>query len=490
MPRVARPTEPGRAINLGTEVEIRVARVWFWEGYYARRGISLQRHYQTIPLQVTDLDLIAVEFDPQLRLRRFVGESKSGASRHAPKPLDRVLWLRGLMHLLGDVTGAELTTAGQPRSDVRELGRSLGVAVQSLDDLQRRERRLRIEEVADVGSQGPGAFEARERARQAISREPELERIYWLVASDVWYASPWAALKRLVAAIQFVGHRFAPRVDDEHQFSVRWLLAELVSQAALQLVAASGTAIQLDNGEFVEHFAQQLADPGVDRRRMRQLSEAVDRYVAGMLRQAGASESAIVDSVGAFMPGPPEYAEALAETARRLTLRADVARVLPRYVDLVVHERLVRQREPTRALAARLGGLDLDFTARAARLVAVFLTGQADLPQLVASAVGEPLPAFADDVAPAAGAEDERRPKAASEAASIDPPVDASGQSGADESGSANGTGKADGGLWASAPKLSGFGGRTSPPDGPLEVADPQITPTESPETRWRAGSG
>ena len=391
MPRAAKSqADAAVPIRAGDDVEIRVAEVWFWEGYFTRRSVGLQRHYQPVPLQVTDVDLIAVEIDPQLRPRRLIGESKSGTGRSAPRPLDGIIWLRGLMDLLGDAAAAELTIASGVTPQVRDLGRSLSVAVQSIADLERREQRVRVERVRDTGSQGTTGFTATHRAHRAIGREPDLERVFWLVRSDIWYASPWMGLKRLIAAIGFAAQRFAPRADDETQFAVRWLLAELVSQFTLQLVITSAPALTLEPDEYAAYVADQLADPGVDRRRMRQISEAMDRYVAGVLRQARASESAIAGSLGAFMPSPPEYAEALAETARRLSLRVDVARVLPRYVDLMIHERLVRQREPSRALIDRLGVPDHEAMARAARLVGAFLSGQAGLPPTIVGMLGDP----------------------------------------------------------------------------------------------------
>ncbi|MFV1992163.1 MAG: DNA-binding response regulator, partial [Acidimicrobiales bacterium] len=70
-----------------------MAQLWFWEGHYARRGIDLRRHYHPEPLIVTDLDLLAYDFSSMLRRSKTIGEVKSGKSKNAPKPLDRIIWL-------------------------------------------------------------------------------------------------------------------------------------------------------------------------------------------------------------------------------------------------------------------------------------------------------------------------------------------------------------------------------------------------------------
>src|ERR1035437_2562801 len=132
-------------ITPGDEIEIRVAQAWFWEGNFARRGISLKHHYQTDSLEVTDLDLLAIELTSTLEPHKYIGESKSGKATSAAKPLDRIIWLRGLMDLLGDISGAELTTVKRPPNPIVDLAAPLSVIFQSVEDLERRELRLRME---------------------------------------------------------------------------------------------------------------------------------------------------------------------------------------------------------------------------------------------------------------------------------------------------------------------------------------------------------
>lgn len=396
MPRAAKsPPNATPAINAGDDAEIRVAQVWFWDGLFARRGVNLERHYQAETVQVTDLDLLAIELGPTLEPRRFIGESKTGMGKSAPKPLDRVIWLRGLMDLLGGVDGAELTSARRPATNLIELGAPLHVLFQSLDDLARREVRLHIDRLGDFGSQGPGAFVATAAAQAVCRNDAELDRAFWFLRSEVWFLDPWMAIKRLMSVIGVISRRWAPRLNDEEQSAIRWLLAEAVSVFALQMCVVGGFALRVSPREYMSVVANKLADPGVDARRMRQLSEAIDRYLVGVLSRANAPRSLVVESMGAFSPTPPAYADALAETARRLSVRVDVARALPRYMDLVIHERLVRGRHVDPQLVRELDGADPVLLARAARLIGVFLVGQAGLPDAVLElfAAEQPLPA-------------------------------------------------------------------------------------------------
>lgn len=119
---------------------------------------------------------------------------------------------------------------------------------------------------------------------------------------------------------------------------------------------------------------------------MRELSAAVDRYIAGVLAQAGVSRTVALEAMGAFAPTPPPYAEPFSEMSRRLVARVDVLRQLPRYMDLVLYERVVWRREPPPLVVERLELPDVAAMGRASRLVAAFLVGQAGLPPLIGAA--------------------------------------------------------------------------------------------------------
>jgi hypothetical protein len=153
VPRDTRARSKPPTLDPGKALEARLAQVWFWEGAFARRGIDLQRHFYPDPLLVTDLDLLAIEIDTTLGFRKTIGEAKTGTSKTAPKPLDRVIWLRGLMEVTG-AQAAELTSELVPSSRVRQLGESFAVQAQSTRDLERREANLRLDEIADRGMFG------------------------------------------------------------------------------------------------------------------------------------------------------------------------------------------------------------------------------------------------------------------------------------------------------------------------------------------------
>lgn len=406
MPRDTRARSKAPAVDSGKALEARVAQVWFWEGAFARRGIDLQRHFHPDPLLVTDLDLLAIEIDTTLRLRRTIGEAKTGTSKSAPKPLDRVIWLHGLMEVTG-AHAAELTSELVPSNRVRQLGESLSVHAQSTRDLEKREGNLRLEEIADKGVFGVKWLSELDAIRNTCSAEKELERAYWFLRSEVWFLDPFSALKRTLTAMRLLASRWTPGARDDHEFAVRWLLCEATVVATLNVVGIAGFAVRREGAAFDEYVDARLSEGSVPMHQARAMSKSFDNYLTGVLSQLGASKSAIVQALGAFEPRAPDYAPAVAELARRLAAGASHTRHLPRWADLMTFERVLREQEPAIALVGRLGLGDPPKVAHAGRLVATFLKTQGSLPNTFVMALGREPTADPEGVRPAAESEPE-----------------------------------------------------------------------------------
>lgn len=371
-----------------TLLEVRVAQLWFWEGAWSRRSVRLLRYLGAEPLEVTDLDLVAYTIDAPLTAQLTIGEAKSGTGKSADKPLDRVIWLTGLLRVV-PAAAAELTSAISPSGRVRRLGASLGVRAQSMSDLARREQAAGVPAVADAGAHGPTLALAWLRAQSAARADPELSRAYWYLRSEVFALDPWLAVKGVIALVRLLSKRLAPAVNDEEQDAVRLLLCEAVSVFTLLVVQLAATALTLEGDRLVAAVESRLSEGSVPLLEQRRLADAFDRYLMGLLAEAGVAERAIVSSLGAFHPRPPEYAETLADLLRRLGSGAAVARGLPRLADLVVFERAVRRRQETPNLVTQLGLADPEATMRALRLTVVFLQGQAGLPTTFADMLSQ-----------------------------------------------------------------------------------------------------
>jgi hypothetical protein len=373
-----------KPITAGDELEYRFARMYFWQGSYARCGINLERHYYPEPLLVTDLDLLAYEVSPQLQLIKTIGEAKSGTGKTAPKPLDRAIWLAGLMRLV-QADRASLVTSIVPSTRVRETVRSLGVYAIGLDELARWEKAWLTDALIDCGGHGPTAFQEIDLTRQRCKSEPDLERAYWFLRSEVWFLDEWQATKRLIGVLNRLQAWWTPSIDDAMAGALRWLYAEALSVLTLQLTALVGRSQTIAVSEWPHVVQDRLAEGAVPAHHMRALADSFDKYLGRALREAKADNAILVESMGAFYPVPPTWAESLIELMDRLS-RSDAFVDLPRHTDLIMHERLVKRRHASQEALGRASRVGLEVLARDRRQIAAFLRSCVRLPDAVLKA--------------------------------------------------------------------------------------------------------
>jgi hypothetical protein len=369
-----------RGLDPGERAEVRVAQAWFWDGYYVRRGVDLQHRFGSEVATVTDLDLIGYAFDQSCGFRKQIGEVKSGKAASTPKPLDRALWMRGLRELVG-AHSCEVTTAFNTSGAARDACRRLGATVQHLDELTTREKRLNVQAVDDVGSQGETVALMRRKIAKYVKTDPFLERAWWFLVSEVWFLEPFDALKRTLGVIRELGKSWPPEAHTEATEAARWFFAEAISVATLQLAVLAGEANTMDGRSFRASAVSRLATGDLPYHGVKKLAERVDVFVGKVLSGLNAPPEVVTSTIGAFAPVPPDYTEPLLELISRLAADAAATAALPRQMDTVVFERLVHRRVVNEKVLARLNCTH--GTERLVRLVAAFLGGQFALPEPV-----------------------------------------------------------------------------------------------------------
>ena len=356
-------------------MEMRMARLWFWEGHFARSGIDLKWHYHPEPLIVTDLDLLAFDVQPSLRVSRTIGEVKTGSGKSAPKPLDRIVWLRGLKELV-DADNVELVSGIPPSARARKLASSIGVSAQSLADVERRESRAQVGSVQETGSHGARATQERFWVHKYCKSHQNLERAFWFLRSEVWFHDDVSACKRLIGLYRQLSELWTPDIDDADSRALRWLFAETVSVFGLFAVAVASEAVKYSPEMLAAEIGERLSAGHAPADAMRRIAADVDKYVAGLLAAANASANVRTEAMGALHPEAPPWTGQFVELLTRVASVSAHAQALPRQLDVLVYESVVWRREVNSEPYARLSLGDPE-VGRLIRLIAAFLRSQA-----------------------------------------------------------------------------------------------------------------
>lgn len=388
-------------LTSGDQLEARIALVWFWEGYYTRSGIDLTDYYGSELIQVTDLDLVATTFGPTLETRTTIGEAKSGRGSSAPKPLDRIVWLNGLMTLVG-ADDAELTINSAAIARAREVGRRLNVRVQSLPDLEEREKALRLSEVDNTGAHGIHATQLRKTVTRIVKDHRILNPAFKFLSSEVWFLDEFSAVKQCIGTLQTLKELWTPGAQDEEALAARWLIGEALSVLVFSLTRIAGLSRGISAKEFGSYVEERLAEGAVPAVKLRQLSKDIDRYISGLLVATNAAATLRVEAMGAFEPAAPTWAGSVVEVVQRIKRMAGAPN-FPRVFDVIVHERIARARQIPESVIDRLD-LSSAAVASGVGMVAAFLRSIDALPSDLSDVLTATVAAPEDGSAASSGA--------------------------------------------------------------------------------------
>ncbi len=267
---------------------------------------------------------------------------------------------------------------------LRRLASELKASIADQRDLDRREQLLGLEPDGRYGSHDPRLLHLSELARATTKPDRELSRAYWFARSDLWLAPPASALKRALGATRLVGERYSDHLPEPERLGLQWLSSELLTGIVVAVVRLAADSYQQPEAIFDVRMAERLAEGLADYRSLEQMSRAVDEYLAGVLSEAGVAPGKLVQSLGAFAPRPPAYADRLLELIHRFAQAPRAAADAPRLADAQFG-------------AALLGNSDFDWaaadheeSARLLRLASALITRQTRLPESLASAIAEP----------------------------------------------------------------------------------------------------
>jgi len=365
-------------MTAGEELEFRVARLYFWTGWFTRYSVNLAEQFHPDQLLLTDLDLFAFRYDSLLRRQMLIGESKSGEGKSAPKVLDRMFWLAGVARYTG-ADSAVLATRRKTSGRVRQVAESLDVTIFTADDVSRREELAGLGKLRS-GSLDPQLVGQRSELRKKAQHLPYADRYLKFLWSELWLLEPWVALKRLVSLLNAVSKRWHEHLSTDEEFVMRYVLGEATVDFSCLALATSASVVWLPTSEGTALMIERLSEGLASTRQLVKLSEGVDRLLAGLLRELDAPAAAIAKAQGAFYPRPPGWAEAYVELVTRLIASPAEAAELPRLMDVVIFDAFVKGEGLDPSAQERLEITHLETTMGLGRLIGAFLTGQVGVP--------------------------------------------------------------------------------------------------------------
>ncbi|GIH51241.1 hypothetical protein SAMN05421833_125112 [Microbispora rosea] len=335
--RSTRPSTPPP----GADLERRVARLEFAEGALARLRVPVRVDADPGRGVLTDLDVLALDFDRRLRLTRSILECKSGKGQ-AGEP-DRLLWLAGLQRFVRADRAVLVRQTITRRG--REVAASLGVQILDVSTLEGREAAHAWVPSKFAHIDGEACAAAETRADAHLKALPHLpSQLISFLRHEAFLANPTRcinALHALKGAVESGGALPQPtaKILASHAL-VTLLFAALQDAARLDVVPPEQLQIRVERSVT-------LGDPENDRI-LRVLDQA-DALVALMVNRihdsyaaAGARRQSLEPaSLRELVADPPTWVERYLDFVQRLRANPSVASTLLQTVELACFDALL-----------------------------------------------------------------------------------------------------------------------------------------------------
>lgn len=326
--------------DLGAELERRVARVEFAEGALARTRMIVPDPFASAGRDVlTDLDVVALDFDSRLRHTFSILECKSG--RGQAQEADRLFWLTGVKTYVRADRGVLVRESVSNRG--RTIARRLGLETFDAVTLARREQENAWvpPRFGHIGGPSCEALEqgANKQLKAIGEFPPELGRF---LAHDALRSPAHVALGQL-AKLSELGSRIVL----PHEAGLVVAGHSLVGVVFAALRVASWLD-SIPSSEAATLIARGVTAGDTHDTRSLELLESADAYYQAGIQSlhadyvdGGAKRSSVdVPPLAPQIREPPDWLGRFVDLAERLRANAPISRLILQTLELAVFDAL------------------------------------------------------------------------------------------------------------------------------------------------------
>lgn len=317
-------------------LKIRLQNVLWSLGFCTRIEVKLAQYsgQLRLPLEVTDLDVLGIRILPELTFDFLVADCTTDKTV-VRSPIQRVFWLRGVMDFFGAAQGF-LAFAPQPHQtptpDVpaahRAVAHRLAVTILSPDNLSNLERRVLV---PDLGLVRLGRLDTWQQLDQDLQSSPkDLENLLRFRRHTYWMNRPYQNLHALIS----IASKHRSYFQDSRRPS-RSLAVDLLSLFAIALIHMASYVAKTNPEDAQLELRAYFYGGHPELRRRQATVDEVRKLVRELSPQANLLEPAVVLD--------PSYLNTLFEVGFRLVNRPADAAQIPRYLQLVLAERVLTQ---------------------------------------------------------------------------------------------------------------------------------------------------
>lgn len=308
----------------GIQLEGRIQRLLFNQGYFAVRNIFIPGHSRASGVTTPDIDVMGYSFTEDFLLTKVIYDCKSGKSQ----AVNRILWLQTMARRV-KADRAYMVRPSTPR-DIKLYGLAEGVHFIDLDRLTKMEQDYLGSLPVITGSTTPEFLTASEQLRMAV-KDPNIGQALGIVRTNFWFTPSCAALKQVVGQYE----RLCPvnTLPGLSNPALQWLKAILINLFIVGILRICSDVSTLAPKEREQVLRQRLVSDKIPYTEFTSLIRTTFEYAHSIYgRQASLPLQELVE-----IP-PPAYADSLLDLVARALKQPKEAVLMPRFSECVLFE--------------------------------------------------------------------------------------------------------------------------------------------------------
>lgn len=334
------------------DLKIRMHRFLWNQGYFVRREVAVSSYILDKGSilkreDVTDIDVLALKFDENLEKDIVLCDCKSGKKI---KALDRVFWLKGLMNYFDSRRGYLILGANAPYLSKR-IAPDLKINV--LDG-----RRLyEIENISNntdtwLGSYDPELEKSLEEFKKEIKKK--YYKQYFYVKYRYWQEEPYNQIKRLINIGVSLRDKTQKPTNAE-----KWFIAEIVVLFSIACNSFAGQLYNFGSSNIINQVVSQWHGGEMEKERSEELTKQVYSLVSNLIKESSRKKGHQL-KLKDMSPEPEYVSKNLVEVTSRILNNYKLSREVPRFLDFIVYEFMMKNEKIRREDIAKVFGVGMD----------------------------------------------------------------------------------------------------------------------------------
>lgn len=350
------------SISTGELLEYRVAKIALHQGYFCRKRVSLRSLFFPDRVDVTDIDVLGIRFDTNFNRFTSFWECKAGQQ---DKPLDRILWLLGM----GQYFGANVKTIVRPIISDRVKAFAKNVGVSAWDEMVLATQEKLFSETPISGSNDPEKYFKRGNENYRIIRNSKsLKKVYWFFNSGFWFETPDARLKKTLTAIEMCEAELRNSKPEIAQVA-RDLLLEGMILSSIAVLDFAGYLYTWQQGDLKKRVDLSLTSGLGSPEERKEIVAAAISYAEAVKGVKVSKQNELPLEIP-----PPNYALHLVDLLERFYERPNIAIQVPRFLEIVVYDFLLREKEQSDLLLSTAFPEKIEMLKKMSSNVVTFLS--------------------------------------------------------------------------------------------------------------------